>query len=56
MELESIREDIKRKYPGIKLAQSPGWLVPASRREGNAEATLLIALTGHMPISQPANV
>jgi hypothetical protein len=55
MELEGIREDIERKYPGIRLAQSPGWLVPASRREGVPESTVLIALMGQVPLSRLGN-
>jgi hypothetical protein len=55
MELEGIREDIERKYPGIRLAQSPGWLVPASRREGVPESTVLIALMGQVSLSSLGN-
>jgi hypothetical protein len=55
MELEGIREDIERKYPGIRLAQSPGWLVPASRREGIPESTVLIALMGQVSLSRLGN-
>jgi hypothetical protein len=51
-EMEGIREDIERKYPGIRLAQSPGWLVPSARREGVAEATVIIALLGQVPLSR----
>jgi hypothetical protein len=55
MELEGIREDIERKYPGVRLAQSPGWLVPASRREGVPESTVLIALMGRVSLSSLGN-
>jgi hypothetical protein len=55
LELEGIREDIERKYPGIRLAQSSGWLVPASRREGVPESTVLIALMGQVPLSRLGN-
>jgi hypothetical protein len=41
---EDIREDIESKYPGLKLAQAPGWLVPRERREGRANATILLCL------------
>jgi hypothetical protein len=43
---EDIRADIKSKYPGLKLAQAPGWLVPRERREGRPNATILLALLG----------
>jgi hypothetical protein len=51
-EMEGIRDDIERKYPGIRLAQSPGWLVPSVRRKGVAEATVVIALLGQVPLSR----
>jgi hypothetical protein len=34
------------KYPGLRLAQAPGWLVPRQRREGRANATILLCLLG----------
>jgi hypothetical protein len=43
---EDIRVDIESKYPGLKLAQAPGWLVPRERREGRPNATILLALLG----------
>jgi hypothetical protein len=49
---QGIRQDIERMYPGIRLAQTPGWLIPAARREGVAETTLVIALLGHVPLSR----
>jgi hypothetical protein len=49
---QGIRQDIERMYPGIRLAQTPGWLIPAARREGVAEATLVLALLGHVPLSR----
>jgi hypothetical protein len=51
-EMEGIREDIEWKYPGIRLAQSPGLFVPSARREGVAEATVIIALLGQVPLSR----
>jgi hypothetical protein len=41
---EDIRADIESKYPGFKLAQAPGWLVPRERRESRSNATILLAL------------
>jgi hypothetical protein len=52
---EDIREDIESKYPGLKLAQAPGWLVPCERREGRANATILLCLLGEVAIEQFGN-
>jgi hypothetical protein len=52
---EDIREDIESKYPGLKLAQAPGWLVPRERREGRANATILLCLLGEVAIEQFGN-
>jgi hypothetical protein len=49
---EGIRQDIERMYPVIRLAQTPGWLIPAARREGVAESTLVLALLNHVPLSR----
>jgi hypothetical protein len=52
---EAIREDIESKYPGLRLAQAPGWLVPRERREGRASATILLCLLGEVAIEQFGN-
>jgi hypothetical protein len=52
---EDIRPDIESKYPGLKLAQALGWLVPRERREGRPNATILPALLGEVEIEQFGN-
>jgi hypothetical protein len=46
MSHEDIHADIESKYPDLKLAQAPGWLVLRERQEGRANATILLALRG----------
>jgi hypothetical protein len=52
---DKIREEIETKYPGLKLAQGPGWLLPQERREGRGNSTMLLALMGKVDIRQFGN-
>jgi hypothetical protein len=49
---EAIREEIETKYPGLKLAQARGWLLPQERREGRGNLTMLLALMGKVEIDR----
>jgi hypothetical protein len=52
---EEIREEIETKYPGLKLAQALGWLLPQERLEGRGNSTLLLPLLGKVEIGQFGN-
>jgi hypothetical protein len=52
---EAIREEIETKYPGLKLAQAPGWLLSQERRVGRGNSTMLLPFMGKVEIGQFGN-
>jgi hypothetical protein len=52
---EVIREETETKYPSLKLAQAPGWLVHQERRQGRRNSTMLLGLMGKVEIGQFGN-
>jgi hypothetical protein len=52
---DKIWAEIEANYPGLKLAQAPGWLLPHQKREGRGNSTMLLALLGKVEIGHFGN-